>query len=190
MKKEEELLSVAKEELESKSQEVQKEKDEDSETKCAAAMSELFLKQVLNQGSKKFDLYRRNCVDEKKMLFEQLDVKKKNRIAMKKDIKAARKNTKVLQDTLAEKNVKIAKEKASKEKKQKGFLTLKRELKECQEKNSKMLLDLKTSKESMEDIQADIGEMKEDLQHLEKLKAFKRSWKGRILSFFCIKINV
>ncbi len=71
MKKEEELLSVAEEELESKSKEVQKEKDEDSQTKCAAAMSELFLKQVLNQGSKKFDLYRRKCVVEKKKLFDE-----------------------------------------------------------------------------------------------------------------------
>lgn len=53
-----------------------------------------------------------------------------------------------------------------------------------------MLLDVKASKESMEDIQEEIREMKEDLQHLEKLKAFKRSWKGRLLSFFCIKINV
>ena len=53
-----------------------------------------------------------------------------------------------------------------------------------------MLLDEKASKESMEDIQEEIGEMKEDLQHLEELKAFKRSWKGRLLSFLCIKINV
>ena len=82
------------------------------------------------------------------------------------------------------------KEKASKERKQKVFLKLKRQLEECKEQNLKMLLDIKASKESMEDIQAEIGEMKEDLQHLEELKAFKRSWKGRLLSFLCIKINV
>ena len=128
LKKEEELLSVAEEELESKSQEVQKEKDEDSQTKCAAAMSELFLKQVLNQGSKKFDLYRRKCVDEKKKLFERLDTKQKNRSGLKKEIKASKKNIKSLQDTLVEKNREIAKEKASKERKQKEFLKLKREL--------------------------------------------------------------
>ncbi len=55
-------------------------------------MSELFLKQVLNQGSRQFDLYRRKCVDEKKKLFEQLDAKQKIRSAVKKEIKAAKKN--------------------------------------------------------------------------------------------------
>ncbi len=55
-------------------------------------------------------MYRRKCVDEKKKLFEQLDAKQKNRSATKKDIKAAKKNIEILQNTLAEKNGKIAKD--------------------------------------------------------------------------------
>lgn len=133
MKEEEGLLVKAKEELETKSKEVQKEKDNDLETKCAAAMSELFLKQVLNQGSKQFDLYRRKCVEDKKKLFEQLDTKQKNRSGLKKEIKASKKNIKSLQDTLSEKNRRIAKEKASKKRKQNEFLKLKRELEESKE---------------------------------------------------------
>ncbi len=83
-------------------------------------MSELFLKQVLNQGSRQFFLYRRKCVDEKKKLFEQLDAKQKIRSAMKKDIKAAKKNMKILQNTFAEKNGKIAKDIGLQREKTKG----------------------------------------------------------------------
>ena len=48
LKKEEGELVIAEEELHGKNEEIQKEKDEDLQSRCAAAMSELFLKQVLN----------------------------------------------------------------------------------------------------------------------------------------------